>query len=187
MKKIKLTKVSAMLGVAGLICLSLGLLDNTTAFAQKRKSTRSRPRTTAKPTPTPTPPSNSLSAQAPYVAEQLKIVTRFVYVYGKIANGLELADEQSRRGELSEAAEAKNLQTKQAVANNISGVRQGLETLARRFQTDAQAQVQYLKVSYAAEATANAERLVISGRFDEAGKSLVQAVERLTDVLLALR
>ncbi|MBI1764708.1 MAG: hypothetical protein HYR56_25065 [Acidobacteria bacterium] len=185
--KNKFMQVSATVGRTGLVCLLVCLLVGPAAFAQKKhKSTSTKPRTSA-PTPTPTPPPVNLSTEAGYVAEQLKIVTRFVYVYGKIANGLELAEEQSRRGELSPAAEAKNRQTKEAVATNISGVRTGLETLSKRFQANARLQVQYLKLSYAAESAANAERLVAGGRFDEAGKSLVQAVERLTDVLIALR
>lgn len=186
MKK-KFIEGQASLGRVALVCLLICLLANLSTFGQtKRKNTRPKPRTPA-PAPEPTPPPVNLSAEAAFVAEQLKIISRFVYVYGKIANGLELAEEQLRRGELSEAAQANNRKTKEAVVNNISGVRTGLETLARRFQANARLQVQYLKLSYAAESAANAERLVSTGRFDEAGKSLVQAVERLADVMLALR
>ncbi len=187
MKK-KFIAASARFGRAGLACLLVCLCASPSAIAQtKRKSTRAKPRTASKPAPEPAPPPVNLSAEAAYVAEQLKIVTRFVYVYGKIANGLELAEEQIKRGELSAAAVANNRKTKEAVISNINGVRTGLETLAGRFQANTRLQVQYLKLSYAAESAANAERLVANGRFDEAGKSLVQAVERLADVMLALR
>lgn len=187
MKK-KLREASAQLGRAGLVCMLVCLFANPSTIAQtKRKSTRTKPRTTSTPVPEPAPPPVNLSAEAAYVAEQVKIVTRFVYVYGKIANGLELAEEQIRRGELSATAVANNRKTKEAVIGNITGVRTGLETLAGRFQANTRLQVQYLKLSYAAESAANAERLVANGRFDEAGKSLVQAVERLADVMLALR
>ena len=184
----KLTKAAATLGRAGLTCLLVCLIISPAALGQKkRKSTRPKPRPASTPAPEPTPTPLNLSAEAASVAEQLKIVTRFVYVYGKIANGLELAEEQLRRGELPAAAETSNRKTKEAVANNINGVRAGLEILAGRFQANPRLQVHYLKLSYAAESAANAERLVVNGRFDEAGKSLVQAVERLADVLQALR
>jgi hypothetical protein len=185
--KQKLIEASASVGRAALICLLVCLCANPSTLGQtKRKSTRPKPRTTA-PAPEPAPPPVNLSAESAFVAEQIKIVTRFVYVYGKIANGLELAEEQLKRGELSATEQANNRKTKDAVVNNINGVRTGLETLAGRFQANARLQVQYLKLSYAAEAAANAERLVTTGRFDEAGKSLVIAVERLAEVMQALR
>lgn len=186
MKK-KLIEVPASLGRAALICMLACLCVNPSTYGQtKRKATRPKSRTTA-PAPEPVPPPVNLTAESAFVAEQIKIVTRFVYVYGKVANGLELAEEQLKRGELSPTAQANNRKTKDAVVTNINGVRTGLETLASRFQANVRLQVQYLKLSYAAEAAANAERLVTMGRFDEAGKSLVVAVERLAEVMQALR
>ena len=173
---------------ATLLCVLLCVATASALTQKKRKSARGKKaRVTSRPTPTPTPPPVSFSAEAAQVAEQLKIVSRFVYVYGKVANGLELAEEQARRGELSQAALAQNRQARETVAANISNVRVGLDALTSRFRANPRLQVHYLKLSYATDAAAQAEKLVASGRFDEAGKSLVTAVERLTDALVALR
>ena len=170
-------------GMCGTLLLFASPL--TTASAQRRKTQAKRP--VPKPTPTPTPAPLNTSAEAAQVAEQIKLITRFLFIYGKVTNGLEMAEEQSRRGELPQAALAQNRQSKETVVSNISGLRQGVANLLTRFQNNSRLQVQYLKVSNAIDAVTNAERLASSSRFDEAGKSLVLAIERLTDVLLALR
>lgn len=171
------------LGMCGVLLLFSNPLATVTA--QRRKSTAKRP--APKPAPTPTPAPLNLGAEAAQVAEQIKLITRFLYIYGKVTNGLEIAEEQNRRGELSQAAVAQNRQSKETVVSNLSGLRLGVSNLLTRFQNNSRLQVQYLKISNAVDAVTNAERLASNSRFDEAGKSLVQAIERLTDVLLSLR
>ncbi len=184
--KRRLKRTVATIVSAGLLCLP-GVVSASNAVVAQKKSTRTQRKPGAKPTPTPSPTPNNLSAEAAQVAEQIRLVTRFIYIYGKVANGLELAEEQAKQGEISPAAAAKNQQSKDAVVNNIRGLRTGLGNVVARLQANSQLQVQYLKASYAAEAVTNAERLAASSKFDEAGKSLVAAVERLTEVLQALR
>ena len=185
MKRSLKKTVSTIVSV-GLLCL-LGVVSVSDTVAAQKKSTRTQRKPSAKPTPTPSPTPNNLSAEAAQVAEQIRLITRFIYVYGKVANGLELAEEQAKQGEVSPSAATKNQQSKEAVVNNIRGLRTGLGNVVAHFQTNPRLQVQYLKVSYAAEAVTNAERLAASSKYDEAGKSLVAAVERLTEVLQALR
>lgn len=185
MKRSLKTTVAIILG-GGCLC-GLALVSAPDTVSAQKKSTRTQRKPSAKPTPEPTPTPTNLSAEAAQVAEQVRLITRFIYVYGKVANGLEWAEEQGRQGEVASAVVTKNQQSKDAVVNNIRGLRTGLGNLVARFQSNPRLQVQYLKISYAAEAVTNAERLAASGRFDEAGKSLVTAVERLTEVMLALR
>lgn len=185
MKRSLKTTVATIVSV-GCLCW-LAVVSTPDAVSAQKKSTRTQRKPSSKPTPEPTPTPTNLSAEAAQVAEQIRLITRFIYVYGKVANGLELAEEQGRQGETTPAVAAKTQQSKDAVVNNIRGLRTGLGNVVARFQTNSRLQVQYLKISYAAEAVTNAERLAASGRFDEAGKSLVTSVERLTEVLLALR
>jgi hypothetical protein len=128
-----------------------------------------------------------MRAEANKVADQLKNVTKFIYIYGKIANGLEIADEQAKRNETSPTIAAKNKQTKESLVANINGLRAGVDTVTKSFQGNPRMQVQSLKISYAAESLATAEQLASAGRFDEAGKSLIIAAERLTDTLTSMR
>ncbi|MCG3161991.1 MAG: hypothetical protein JMDDDDMK_03219 [Acidobacteria bacterium] len=125
--------------------------------------------------------------EALQVAAQIKNVSNFIYVFGKIVNGLEIAEEQVKRNESSPAIQAKTKQSKDALVARISDLRAGLENLARSFQANPRLQVQYLKISSATEAAANAERLAAAGRYDEAGKTLVIVIERLTDTMISMR
>ena len=147
--------------------------------AQKKPAPQPRRRTTA-PTPTPTP---ILRAAATKVADQLKIVTRFVYLYGKITNGLEFADEKTKAGEAKPDVTAKIQQGAKAVVASIAGLKEGINKVAMELKTDDRLQVHYLKLTSATDAISNAEQLAAAGRFDEAGKALVLAVEKLADWL----
>ena len=72
------------------------------------------------------------------------------------------------------------------IVANIADLTTGLEKVTARFQSNARLQVQYLKVSYAAEALTNAKNLAAAGQLNEAGKALVLTVERLADAMLSL-
>lgn len=167
----------AIFAVAVLIALVSA--PRTDSLAQKRKPARR-----ATPAPTPVP---DMRPEALQVAAQIKNVSNFIYVFGKIVNGLEIAEEQVKRNESSPAIQAKTKQSKDALVARISDLRAGLENLARSFQANPRLQVQYLKISSATEAAANAERLAAAGRYDEAGKTLVIVIERLTDTMISMR
>lgn len=128
-----------------------------------------------------------LRVQATQVAEQLKLLTRFLYLYGRISAGLEAADEQARRGETSEALLAKHRQNKASVAANINDLRAGLEKLEQGFHANPRLHRQYLKLLRASEVAVSAEQLAAANRFDEAGRALVGVAERLADLAVDVR
>lgn len=169
------------------LLLSLSLLGplSSASLAQTKKRTQRRRAPAAEPAPKPTV--IDMRPEALAVAEQLKNVSKFIFIYGKIVNGLEVAEEQTKRGQMTPAAAAKNKQTREALIASISSLRTGIEGVSKTLQANSRMQVQYLKLSYASEATASAEQLAIAGRFDDAGKALVTAVERLTDTILSMR
>jgi hypothetical protein len=150
------------------------------SIAQK-KTTR-RPPATPKPTPTP-----DLKIEAGQVAEQVKNFSRFIYIYGKVINGFEVADEQAREGKMTPAAAAKNRESKETLVASVRNLRVGLDNMTRSFQNNPRLQVYYLKLTFAVDSARDAEQLAAAGRFDEAGKSLITTIERLTDTVLAMR
>jgi len=125
--------------------------------------------------------------EARQVAAQIKNVSNFIYVYGKIVKTLEDADDLEKRNQTSPAIQAQNKKNKDALVARISDLRVGIENLAKSFQSNSRLQVQYLKLSYATEAVANAERLAAAGQFNEAGNSLITVIERLTDAVISMR
>lgn len=166
-----------------ILTLSLICLLPVGSLAQKKKPAPRRP-TQAEPRPAPV---MDMRPEAQKVSEQIKNVSKFLFIYGKFVNGLEVADDLTKRGEMTPTAAAKNQQSKDALITNIRGLRAGIETLAKTLQANPRLQVQYLKISYAAEAVANAEQLAVAGRWDESGKALSATVERLMDTVMAMR
>ncbi|HEY6402784.1 MAG TPA: hypothetical protein VI479_15310 [Blastocatellia bacterium] len=163
-----------------IILITLGAASQAHSFAQKQKQRKSA----AKPKPTPTP---DMRAEAAKVAEQIKYVSNFIYIYGKVVNGLQIADEQMKNNQASPEAKTANQENKDKLIISMNRLRSGLENLASGFEGNQRMQVQYLKLAYATEASFEAERLVVQGRYEEAGKSLVAVVERLTDALISMR
>lgn len=150
------------------------------ASVAQKKTRRSVPA----PKPTPTP---DLKVEAGQLAEQIKNFSKFIYIYGKVVNGFELADEQARTGKMTPAATAKNRESKEALITNIRNLKTGVENLTQSFRNNSRLQVQALKLSFAIDAARDAEQLAAAGRYDEAGKSLVTVIERLADTMLAMR
>lgn len=124
--------------------------------------------------------------EAGQIANQLKLLTRFLYVYGKVSAGLEAADEQASRGELSDTLQAKIKLDKADVVTSIANIKAGLENVAQSLKAKPQLQAPFMKLSDTAEVVANAQRLAAANRFDEAGKALLAVAGRLSDLLVEL-
>ena len=181
-------KTLALCAAALLFCCAVG----APAWAQKpkakpaakTKAARTKARAVAEE---PAPPPLNLSAEAALVAEQIKTITRFTFIFGKVSNSLDVAADEEKKGRASAAVIEQTRKGRDTVVANIADLAAGLEKVAARFQANPRLQVQYLKVSYAVEALSNARQLASSGQLNEAGKALVLTVERLADAMLALR
>jgi hypothetical protein len=170
-----------------IVLIALGAASQARSIAQQKqqpKQQQKRPTRGAKSTPTPTP---DMRAEASEVAAQIKNVANFIYIYGKVVNTIEVAEDQAKINQTSPEIQAKNKKSKETLVASVNGLRAGLENLANNFQANPRLQVQYLKLSYATEAVKDAERLASAGRYQDAGKSLVTVVERLTDTIMSMR
>jgi hypothetical protein len=121
------------------------------------------------------------------VATQIKNLTRFVYLLGGVAKGIEAADEAAKKGEASPTALAKNQENKTTVKTSLQNVREGLDQLEIYFRSTPGLEGYYLKLAGSASGAATAEDLAAAGRFDQSGRTLLGVINRLTDVLLAMR
>lgn len=160
------------------------LLSPSTAFSQTRgRSTRSRPPAT--------PPAQRVSQVrtqgAQRVADQIKHLTRFIYVLGGVTSGIAAVDEAVRRNEASPAIVQKNQQSKVTVKTSITGFREGLDKLEIDFRTTPELQPFYIKLAGVASGAATAEELAAANQFDRAGRTLLDVVNRLADVLVIMR
>ncbi len=178
-EKIELNRKIALALIVLLFCAG-------PTFAQKRSRTTQQKRPTSRQRSV-TPPPPSFREDAAAVAEQLKIVSRFLYLYGRVSNGLESADVQEKRGELSRALIEQNRQGKAKVIENMRILTAGLDQLLTRFQNNSRLEPYASHIQSAVTDAATAQQLATAGRLDEAGRKLVSVAERLTEVLVELR
>ncbi|MDQ3665339.1 MAG: hypothetical protein M3410_01860 [Acidobacteriota bacterium] len=156
---------------------------SATAFSQtRRRSTRPPTRVTR-----PTKPANAQQAGAARVADQIKNLTRFLYLLGGIAKGIEAVDDAARRNEASPAVVEQAKRNKDTVRTSIQNVREGLDALEIHFRATPELQGYYIKLVGAASGAATAEEQAAANQFDRAGRSLLDVVNRLTNVLLEMR
>ena len=102
------------------------------------------------------------------------------------AVGLEGVDDAARRNEASPAIIDQAAKNKATVRNSIQSVREGLDKLEIDFRTTPELQRYYIKLAGVASGAANAEDQAAANQFDKAGRTLLEVVNRLTDVLLEM-
>lgn len=158
-----------------------------TALAQTRARTTSKKGTPQAKTTLPPANPAAKTAGAYKVADQIKNLTRFVYLLGGVAKGIEAVDEAAKKNEASPAALQQNTQNKATVKSSLQNVREGLDQLEIYFRSTPELQVYYLKLAGSASGAATAEDQAAAGHFDQAGRTLLGVVNRLTDVLLVMR
>ena len=165
------------------------LLLATAAMAQtrSRKTSGRSASTKSQTSAASTAAAQARNEAATKVADQVKILTKFLYVLGGVAKGIEQVDEAARKNEASPAALQQNEQNKATVKSSLRNVREGLDNLEIYFRGTPGLQSYYLKLAGSADGAANAEDLANAGRFDQSGRSLLNVVNRLTDVLLIMR
>jgi len=113
------------------------------------------------------------------LAEQVKLLSRFLYLYGRISGTIEV---NTQNGGAESAA-----QSRAALVANFRNVRAGLDDLAERFSRTPSLASQSLRVTAASDLAGQAETSIAAGKLDEAGRVLVSVVTGLTDVLVTIR
>jgi hypothetical protein len=165
-----------------MILLALMLLAPSTAFSQTRnRSSRQKPATT-----TATQRVSQVRTQgATRVAEQIKNLTKFMYILGGVTSSIAAVEEAARRSGASPADQT--AQQKAIVKNTIQNIREGLDKLEIDFRAAPELQPYYIKLAGVAAGAATAEERAAASQFDAAGRQLLNVVNRLTDVLLLMR
>ena len=160
------------------------VFSSTSAYSQTRRRSTTRPpaRTT-----TATKISEAQRQGAMRVADQIKNLTRFLYLLGGVAKGIEQMDEAARRNEASAAILEQAKNNKQTVRTSIQNIRVGLDKLEIDFRTTPDLQRYYIKLAGSAAGAAAAEQQAAANQLDQAGRSLLSVVNRLTDVLVEMR
>jgi len=122
------------------------------------------------------------------VASQIKVLTRFLYLFGGITKDIQSAPQTAAAGDGSAAIAQQNDRSKARVIQSIADVRKGLQQLETSFGSSPVLKDYYTYVSGVGDIGVTAERQAQTGKgFDEAGKTLLKAVDRLADALAAMK
>lgn len=174
-----------MLKRIAIASLTAILIAPTAALGQTRgRSSRQRP---APSTTTTQKVSQARTAGATRVAEQIKLLTRFIYLLGGVSSGIAAVDEAAKRNEAPPALVQQNQQSKARVRQSVQGFREGLDKLEIDFRTTPELQPYYIKLAGVAAGAATAEEQAAANQFDASGRTLLNVIGRLADVLVVMR
>ena len=166
------------------------LLLATAAVAQTRTrrsvSTAQKRRSASTESAATVDGSSVRTEAATKVANQIKNLSAFLYLLGGVAKRIEEIDAAAKTDPNSSAAQ-QNEQNKARLKSSFADFRAGLDQLEIYFRSTPGLQSYYLKLAGSAEGAAAAENLAASGRFDQAGRTLLGVVNRLADTLVSMR
>ncbi len=162
------------------VCLLIIICVGADAAAQTRtrRSTPQRRRTPAA--------ASSRLDQTRFNAQRLELaglskdLTRFLYLYGRLSKDLKLTAAQTG------SADAAN-QAKAGVIRSIGVMRDRLDQLEGRFRFEAGLRTQYQTLQGVSARAEQAAQQAAANRFDQAGRTLLEVSNKLTDVLLEMQ
>jgi hypothetical protein len=165
--------------LAAILIVPAATLGQTRSRSSRQ---RSAPKTTAAQTT-----SAVRTAGATRVADQIKLMTKFIYLLGGVTSGIAAVDEAAKRNEASPQIMQQNQASKAKVKASIQDFREGLDKLETDFRATPELQPYYIKLAGSAAGAATAEEQAAANQFDAAGRTLLTVINRLTDVLVIMR
>lgn len=157
-------------------------ISTTAAFGQKTKSIAKRP--TTQPVTAGSP--LEIREGADKVSIQIKNVTKFLYMLGGIAYGIEDIDAQANAKTLPKTTLDANAANKAKVMQAIRNLRAGIATLEVEFRTKPGLKKFLPQIDGITRISAECEDLAAAGKFSQSGQPLLMLVEKLSDALAAM-
>jgi len=162
------------------VCLLLIVCAAADAPAQTRtrRSTPQRRRTPAQ--------ASSRLDQTRFNAQRLELaalskdLTRFLYLYGRLSKDLELTAAQ--QGSADAAGQAKA-----GLIRSIGDMRDRLDQLEGRFRFEEGLRTQYQTLQGVSASADRAAQQAAANLYDQAGRTLLEVANKLTDVLLEMQ
>ncbi len=169
----------------GATLLTAFLLVPSSAFGQTRsRSSRQKPGTAK----TQTQNVSQVRMQgATRVAEQVKNLAKFTYLLGGLSTSVAAVDEAAKKNEVSQTGVQQNQQTKATLKAGFRNFREGLDKLEIDFRNTPELQPFYIKLAGVAAGAATAEEQANANQFDAGGRTLLNVINRLADVLVIMR
>ena len=163
------------------LVLVIALLS-ASALGQKSKTASKK----GSPQPVPAASALELRDGADKVAIQIKNVTKFLYMLGAIAYGIEDLDAQAKTKTLARSTLDANTANKAKVMQAIRNLRAGIAALEVEFRTKPSLKKFLPQIDGITQISAECEDLAAAGRLSDSGQPLLALVEKLSDVLAAM-
>lgn len=168
------------------IVLSVCILSLSFAVSgQRRKKTPTKP-TAPKVVTTTNIDRAEARSGAQKVSIQIKNSTKFLFLLGSVANGIEAIDKDIKAGRVSKEIRDQNEQFKRDVMQSLRNLRAGLVQLEVDFRVKPDLKNYQTHIQGISDMSARAEDLAMAGQFTESGKVLLLVVEKLADTLAAM-
>ena len=165
---------------AAAACLALILSAAVVAPAQTRTRRSTTPQRRRPAATSTTLDATRFNAQRLELAGLSKDLTRFLYLYGRLSKDLELTAAQTG------SADAAN-QAKAGLIRSIGDMRDRLDQLEGRFRFEQGLRAQYQTLQGVSAGADQAAQQAAANRFDQAGRTLLEVANKLTDVLLEMQ
>jgi hypothetical protein len=147
---------------------------------------QTRRRATRKPATTTPTKSAAVKTGATQVANQVKNLTHYIFLLGGISKGLEAADAAAAKNQASPEIIAQTTKNKQTVRASLRDIRAGLDKLETDFRSSPELNRYYIRLAGSAAGAASAEEQAAANQFDRAGRTLLEVLNRLADVLVEM-
>ena len=123
------------------------------------------------------------------IAAEIKGLTQFLFLFGNISKGIETAELVNLHGEQTSVGmpPERIAQSKAKLRESIKAVRTRLDQLESSFRLNGVLQSYYPNLAGVAKLGQTAEAQAAANTFDQSGRSLIAAVNKLADALVALR
>lgn len=161
------------------VCLLLTICAAADAPAQTR-TRRSTPQRRRTPSTATRLDQTRFNAQRLELAGLSKDLTRFLYLYGRLSKDLELTGAQTGSGDATN-------QTKAGLIRSIGDMRDRLDQLEGRFRFEAGLRTQYQTLQGVSASADTAAQQAAANRFDQAGRTLLEVANKLTDALVEMQ
>jgi hypothetical protein len=158
-------------------------------MAQKRRRASSQKPKVTKPTQLELENAarSERNAASARVSAQIKSLSQFLYVLGGVIKGIEAADRAAQGQNVPPDEVAKTDRSKASVKDSIRNVRAGLEQLETELSGKAALRPYVQRFLGVSEIARTAEQQADASQFDQAGRTLLRVIDKLSDGLAAMQ
>lgn len=157
-----------------IIAAALFAFSSPEVFGQRSTRNRTAPQAT------------EVRSAAEAVSVQVKNLSKFLFVLGGVAKGIEDIDKEVREGRASRELQQQNQQFKDDVLRSIRALRAGLVKLEVDFRAKPELRPYLPQLQGITDDSGVAEDLALNGQFTASGRELLNIMEKLADALVEL-